>query len=45
MSHLQRSICLEFIMVALAHYPKFCRTFGADIEHPTLQGYKDGIFS
>ena len=25
------------MMVALAHYPMFCRTFGADFEHPTQQ--------
>ena len=38
MPHLQRSKWLIFMIVALAHYPVFCRTFGADFEHPARRG-------
>ena len=45
MSHLQRSICLEFIMVALSHYPGFCRTFGANqSKQPYPQSEGVGLF-
>ena len=33
MSPIQGYKLLIFMMVALAHYPMFCRTFGADFEH------------
>ena len=38
MSPIQGSKWLILMMVALAHYPVFCRTFGADFEHPTFRG-------
>ena len=45
MSPIQGSKLLIFMMVALAHYPVFCRTFGAYFEHPTyMEGLRGGFF-